>query len=212
MNNRFLIMGAQAVSLLFSPFYLPVVAFALLLVFSYLHLLPLSYKMLLLAIVYAFTVLVPRFSIFVYRKVNKLTHFQLGHRRNRFIPYLLSIISYVCLLHVMRCMHMPNFTLGIIVAALSIQVVCALLNLRTKVSTHSAAAGGVVGALMGFSFIFVRNAGWCSGVGPSHFATTHLGRSGAGRAGGAALRLPGRAAGMRVKNENAEKNFKLKTQ
>ncbi|MBR5530156.1 MAG: hypothetical protein IKU63_01435 [Bacteroidaceae bacterium] len=157
MNNRFLIMGAQAVSLLFSPFYLPVVAFALLLVFSYLHLLPLSYKMLLLAIVYAFTVLVPRFSIFVYRKVNKLTHFQLGHRRNRFIPYLLSIISYVCLLHVMRCMHMPNFTLGIIVSALAIQVVCALINLRTKVSTHSAAAGGVVGALVGFSFTFAFN-------------------------------------------------------
>lgn len=150
-------MAAQAVSLLFSPFYLPVVAFVLLFVFSYLHLLPLAYKMLLLAIVYVFTVLVPRLFIFVYRKANKLTRFQLGHRQNRFIPYLLSIISYACLLVVMRRMHMPHFTLGIIVSALSIQVVCALLNLGTKVSTHSAAAAGVVGALIGFSFIFAFN-------------------------------------------------------
>lgn len=166
MNHRFLILAAQAVSLLFSPFYLLVVAFILLLVFSYLHLLPLSYKVLLLAIVYTFTVLLPRLSIYVYRKVNKLTSRQLGHRQNRYVPYLISILSYASLLYVMRRIHMPHFTLGIIVAALAIQVVCALINLRKKVSAHSAAAGGVVGALMGFSIIFVFNPMWalCSAV------------------------------------------------
>ena len=49
---------------------------------------------------------------------------------------------------------MPRFTLGIIAGALVIQLVCALLNRWVKVSTHAAASGGVVGALLAFSLIF----------------------------------------------------------
>ena len=55
---------------------------------------------------------------------------------------------------------MPHFIGTVIVAALVLQVVCALVNLRWKVSTHSAAIGGVVGALIAFSFLFTFNPTW----------------------------------------------------
>jgi len=48
----------------------------------------------------------------------------------------------------------------IIVAALGIQVVCAIINLWWKVSTHTAAIGGVAGALLAFSVMFMFNPTW----------------------------------------------------
>lgn len=154
MKDKYLILTAKALSLLFTPFYFPVLAFVALFSFSYLKLLPFTYQLIILAMVYVFTVLLPLFTIYLYRRINGWTRHQLGHRQKRVMPYLLSITSYGCCLYLMHRLHMPRFMMGIIVAALSIQVVCAVVNGFIKVSTHSAAAGGVIGALLAFSAIF----------------------------------------------------------
>lgn len=149
-----LVLTAQVISLIFSPFYLPLMAFVALFIFSYLNMLPLITKLVLILIVYFFTVLLPRLTIFLYRKLNGWTRHQLSKRERRYIPYVLSIISYSTLLYLLYSFHMPRFTLGIIAGALVIQVFCALVNSIIKVSTHAAASGGVIGALMAFSIIF----------------------------------------------------------
>lgn len=149
-----LVLTSQVVSLIFSPFYLPVVAFVALFLFSYLNMLPLVTKLVLTLIVYFFTVLLPHFTIYLYRKLNGWTRHQLGKRERRYVPYVLSIISYASLLYLLFVLHMPRFTLGVIAGALALQVVCAILNSRFKISTHAAASGGVIGALLAFSLIF----------------------------------------------------------
>lgn len=152
-QNRisWLVLSAQVVSLIFSPFYLSVMAFVVLFTFSYLNLLPVITKLLLTFIVYFFTVLLPHLSIFMYRKLNGWTRHEISHRQRRYVPYVLGIISHAALLYLFYQLHMPRFTLGIIVGALSIQIICAMLNSRVKVSTHAAASAGVVGAIMAFS-------------------------------------------------------------
>lgn len=132
MKNKYLILTAQVISMLFSPFYFPVVAFIVLLIFSYMKLFPLGYKISLLAMVYLFTIVMPRLGIYVYRRINGWTRHQLGRRERRFVPYLLSIVSYACLLFLMQRMHMPRFTLSIIITALVLQIICALLNSLSK--------------------------------------------------------------------------------
>lgn len=161
MKDKYIILTARFISMLFTPFYFPVLAFAALFTFSYLNLLPLSYRLSMLGIVYLFTVFMPQFAIFLYRRINGWTRRQLGARNKRIVPYLLSIASYGSCLYLMHSLHMPRFMMGIVVCALSIQIICALLNSRIKVSTHSAAAGGVIGALLAFSYIFSFDAtGW----------------------------------------------------
>ena len=161
MENKYIILTAQVVSMLFSPFHMPVMAFIVLLFFSYMSLTPFLYKAFVLGLVYVFTILLPRLSIFIYRKLNGWSRFHLGYRANRYVPYVLSITSYASLLYIMRSINMPRFTLGIIAGALSVQVVCAVLNNWVKISTHAAAGGGVVGALVAFSYIFNFNPlGW----------------------------------------------------
>lgn len=154
MPNRHIINIAQLISLLFTPFYLPTVAFVVLLMFSYLHALPLSYKLAIICVVYLFTVIIPRIMIYAYRKFNGWTRHQLSMRERRYIPYVISIICYSTLLCLMEQLHLPHFTLSIVAASLFIQIICAVVNNWVKVSVHAAASGGVIGMLFAFSMIF----------------------------------------------------------
>jgi membrane-associated phospholipid phosphatase len=153
MNNRYIIIAAQVVSSIFSPLYLPVLAFIVLLFFSYMSYTSWVYNLQIIGMVYVFTVLLPALGIYVYRKINGWKSHQLTRRERRFVPYALSIASYAILLYLMDTLRMPRFTLGIVSGALAIQIICALLNPWIKVSTHAAAGGGVVGAVMAFSLM-----------------------------------------------------------
>ena len=55
---------------------------------------------------------------------------------------------------------MPHFMSSIVVAALAVQIVCALINVWWKISTHTAAVGGLGGALFAFSCYLGFNPVW----------------------------------------------------
>ena len=49
---------------------------------------------------------------------------------------------------------------GIILAVLICMVLCTLVNLKLKVSTHAASSGMMVGGLLSYSFLFQFNPVW----------------------------------------------------
>lgn len=160
MNNRYIILCAKLISTLFTPFYMPTVAFVVLLTFSYLRQLSFMEKVYMVAIVYLFTVLFPRILIYFYRKQNGWSTDDLNTRRGRIVPYIIGIVCNSLLLVVMSVLRLPHFTYPIVAAALLIQITCAVVNRWIKVSTHAAASGGVIGMLFAFSIIFNFNAVW----------------------------------------------------
>lgn len=153
-------MAARAMSIVSTPFYLPVIGLAALFSFSYLTLLPWSYKLLVVAMVYLFTVLLPTLLIHLYRKYQGWSLLDIGAKERRMVPYVISILCYFACFYLMNVLHIPRFMSSILVAALIIQVVCALINVWWKISTHTAAIGGVAGALISFSLIFSFNPVW----------------------------------------------------
>ncbi len=161
MRYKHLIIAARLMSLVFTPFYLPVVGLLALFVFSYLSLLPLSYKLTVIGIVYLFTILLPTLLIHLYRRYQGWTLIELGHKERRMVPYVISIMCYMLCTYIMETMHIPHFMGSILISALIIQVVCALINVWWKISTHTAAIGGMAGALLAFGEIFGFNPmGW----------------------------------------------------
>ncbi|MCQ2266349.1 MAG: hypothetical protein MJZ40_01390 [Bacteroidaceae bacterium] len=152
--NKYLILAAQIVSIIFTPWYLPLLGFVLLLTFSYLNVLPWQFKLMMIGLVYLFTVLMPYWSVYVYRRVNGWTRHEMSQKERRIVPYVLSIMCYAALLYIMQTFHMPSFTIAVIAGALAVQIACALVNLWIKVSTHAAAIGGILGSLMAFSLVF----------------------------------------------------------
>lgn len=165
MKHRNLIIAARVISLVFTPFYLPVVGLTALFVFSYLSLLPFRYKAAVVGLAYLFTVLAPTLLIHAYRRYNGWTPVELGRKERRMVPYVISIACYFACVYLMERMHIPRFMGGILIAALLIQITCAVINAWWKISTHMAAIGGVAGALFAFADIFGFNpVGWLCGV------------------------------------------------
>ena len=147
-------------SLLFTPFYLPFVGLAALFSFSYLSIFPWSYKLQVLTMVYLFTILMPTVMIHLYRRYQGWNLIELGHRERRMVPYVISILCYFTCVYLMSRLHMPHFMGAIVVAALLVQIVCALVNVWWKISTHTAAIGGMAGALFAFAEYLGFNPVW----------------------------------------------------
>jgi len=160
MRQKHLILAARLISVIFTPFYLPIVGLIVLFLFSYMSMLPWSYKLFVLLLVWLFTILLPVLLIRMYRRSQGWNLFELGYRERRMVPYIISILCYFCCFYVMNLFHVSRFISCIPVAALVIQMTCAIINVWHKISTHTAAIGGMAGALIGFSVIFAFNPVW----------------------------------------------------
>ena len=143
--------------MIFTPFYLPLVSLIALFLFSYMSNLPLGYKLQVLTIVYAFTILLPTVMIYMYRRYQGWTSTQMGKKERRMVPYITSIMCYFLCYYIMIVLRIPQFMANIVVTALMIQVVCALINVWWKISIHMAGIGGMAGALFAVSLVFEFN-------------------------------------------------------
>lgn len=160
MKEKNIILAARIMSMIFTPFYLPLVGLVALFLFSYMSLLPLAYKLPMLLTVYISTILMPSLLIHLYRRFQGWTSKELGRKERRIVPYLISILCYFGCFFLMEYRNTPRVISIILVAALVIQMVCALINVWWKISTHTAAIGGVAGGLVGYSIAFSFNPIW----------------------------------------------------
>ena len=159
-REKNIILTARVISMVFTPFYLPVVGLVSLFFLSYLSLMPTAYKLQVLTLVYFFTILLPTVLIHLYRKYQGWNLIELGHKERRMVPYVISILCYFFCVYIMDMLHIPHFMGTIVSAALAIQIVCALINVWWKISTHTSAIGGVAGALFVFGELFGFNPVW----------------------------------------------------
>lgn len=151
---------ARIISKLFSPRYISFIAFLVLFLFSYLRIMPLQYKLIVLGLVFCFTIFIPTFTIFLFRKINGFTAEYMEAREPRFITLGLYFMSYIFCLIMMKRLNIPWYMIGIILTALIMMIVCIIVNLKWKLSTHMAGAGSAISGLIAFSNIFGYNPVW----------------------------------------------------
>ena len=121
---------------------------------------PLQYKLIVLGVVYCFTILMPTLTIFIFRKVNGFSPGELVERKKRYVPFILTITSYIFCLHMMHRLNIPWYMTGIILSVLVMMIICVIVNLKWKLSEHMAGAGAVIGGLVAFSALFSYNPVW----------------------------------------------------
>ena len=157
MTDKQQIQLAKLLSVVFSPFYVPLWSLIGLFLFSHLKLFPLNYKLFVLIVVFSFTVVIPWISIMVFRHTNRLSRWQMSHRRNLHVSYVLTLISYATCLLLMYKTHVPLLIRNIVLASLVAQVICTLVNLRWKISIHMVGMGGLTGVDFALSNLFFFN-------------------------------------------------------
>ncbi len=160
MKEKNIILGARIMSMIFTPFYLPLVGLTALFMLSYMSHLPFRYKVTMLTVVYLFTIFLPSLLIRTYRYYQGWSSHEMGKKERRIVPYIISIVCYFGCFFLMEYLNTPRLMSIILVAALMIQMVCALVNVWWKISTHTAAIGGVAGALLAYSATFSFNPIW----------------------------------------------------
>ena len=151
---------SDILSAIFHPLLIPLFAFGLLFVFTYLNIMPIQYIAFVLSIVATFTLLAPLLFISLYKRMNHLSMEDLSERKKRFIPYILTMMSYATCLLTMYKMHFPYYFSSIIVAALMSLIICTLLNFRWRISIHLAGCGLLISGLIAYSFLFYFNPVW----------------------------------------------------
>lgn len=163
---RSLIIGAKLVSTLFRPMYYPVLGWiALFSLTTPLSLFPYQYKLIHLAILILFTIILPMTLTLIYRHVRHLDPLEMRKRTSRIIPYIMFIACYVLYLYLMRSYYIDYKLLAVIIVALLIQVVCTFMSFFWKVSVHAAGSGAIIGGIAAFSFGYVFNhLLWLSGA------------------------------------------------
>lgn len=156
----FLEKASHILSAIFNPFLVPSYAFVLLFAFTYLNIMPIQYVIFVLSIVVSFTIVSPWLFICLYKWMNRWTMREISERKKRFIPYLLTLMSYGTCLILMYRMHFPSYFSGIIAASLMCMAICFLLNLRWRISIHLAGCGMFIGGLLAYSLLFLFNPVW----------------------------------------------------
>lgn len=150
-KGRLMRQCARMVSYICVPYAIPLVAVTLLLFGTYLNNLPLASRFSLLGIIAAFTLLLPASAIGLYMCLHKLKPSHFHTRKNRFIPHLMFILSYIFCLVIMIRMRLPWYMTGIILSVLLMLVTSLTASLKWKLSEHAMGMGAILAGLVYFS-------------------------------------------------------------
>jgi hypothetical protein len=185
-NKKLPVKAAGLFWAIFTPLIIPFGMFLILFIFSYLHVLPLEYKLTVLGIVFCFTVIIPILAIRLYYRVYGYSRQNMSERRIRCVLLLLTVISYLFCFCMMLKLRILWYMTGIILAAFLILVVFLIFSLRLRLCEHAAGIGGIIGGLISYSALSGYNPLWwlcvfiliAGGIGTCSITSHHRSLSG----------------------------------
>ena len=185
--DKTLIRTAKVISAVFTPFSIPFLAFLVLFIFSYLAHHAVAVQVDSIGCGVLLHHLMPTLTIFIFRKINGFSPEELVERKRRYIPFILTITSYVFCLLMMHRLNIPWYMTGIILSALVVMIICVIVNLKMETErTHGRRRSrnwrtGSFQCLVQLQSRMVAmplyTGGWRAGHRPHHPTTPHPGRS-----------------------------------
>lgn len=140
-------------STIFSPLLAPTIGVAIALWLTYMQFTPLKARLTVLLMTLAFTCMVPIIGIFILHRLGVVKDPRLHDRRDRLVPYIISVLTYIGVAFYFTRIHAPQwlalFMLGSAAAALATLVI----NNWWKISGHATGMGG----LTALSFFICAN-------------------------------------------------------
>ncbi len=155
--NKILSASARITSIVFHPLLIPTLGFLLLFNSGfYFTLIPWSLKRMVLMVVFLSTCLLPALGIWLLG-INQKIDLKMDKNSDRILPLILSSIFYYAGYMVLQ--RLPIFPIYkfFLVASILVQIALLFISLKWKISTHSAAIGGLLGGFLAMSFLFQEN-------------------------------------------------------
>lgn len=147
---------SHIISTIFQPLMMPIYGVALLFVYTYFRLIYINLFWTIMAPALLFSFALPACCIYVFYKFGIVSDLSLTKRKERFMPYLFTLISYAAMLYFYYQLGMPRWFLMQISASLAIMAIAILITVWWKISAHMIGIGGLLGGAMAVSYFIEK--------------------------------------------------------
>lgn len=142
--NRFIAIVAEVLSNVLSPLLMPTYGVFIVLWVSVLCLLPYGVRVSVLLMCMGITCILPLIFLSVLRHFKLIKSLHVNLREQRLFPYLFAALCCLVAAFYLYYRHSPQWFAMFMVGSAVTVLVLALINLRWKISAHTAGIGGVV--------------------------------------------------------------------
>jgi len=141
---------AQAISVVFHPLLIP--TYLLLLVLNldiyFSLMIPFKGKVLMTALVFLTTAVLPSFLIMIYYRMGWIKSVYLEERKDRMLPLFTAGLMYLVAAFMLRNLQIGSAFFFLLLGAAVITILVMLVTNFWKISVHAASAGGMLGAMV----------------------------------------------------------------
>lgn len=148
---------AKLLSVLFFPLFIPLYGMLLLFSLRYFSFYPEFYIRSAYTAIIIFGTMVPLLSILILYKLKIIAEMGLADKRDRFLPYFCTSLSYLICASVLFRLAMPLFVVKLIVAVAIALLLNAIISIWWKISAHMTGVGGLFGGILCTSYHLYLN-------------------------------------------------------
>lgn len=151
----------KIITYIFQPLLIPTYGIILLMQLSLFQLFPTSYRLFAIAGTVLFTCILPSLPILFMMKNRQISDIFISKREERTMPYLFSLLAYIFwVLFLWRTLQFPMEFVLLAIGSIVSVVLMVFINLKWKISAHTAGMGGLIGGIFGVAFVAAINPVW----------------------------------------------------
>ncbi len=143
---------AHVISSVFQPLLMPVYSIALLFVYTYFRLIYSNHFFGVVLPVIIFSFAVPAALIYLMYRFKLISDLSLKVRKERFLPYIATLLSYSIMIFYYARMQMPLWFLMLCSSSIIVMLIATIITIWWKISAHMIGVGGLVGGVLGISY------------------------------------------------------------
>ena len=149
--------AAGFISWIFHPLLMP--TYALMLVFNndnyFVLMLPLKLKLILTAIIFTNTLLLPLLFIWMMKRKGIIQSYHMPERADRTFPFLVTGLFYMATWFMINNLNLPGVYSMFLLGGTALIVISLIINLFWKISIHMAGVGGLTGGFIALNYLTV---------------------------------------------------------
>ncbi len=140
-------------SIILNPLFIPYYGMTIIFIFSYLQVYPAKFKLAVVFSILGLTCILPNIGIFLLYRFKQIGSLSLNNRKDRLMPYLITLISYGCGTFFLYKAGLPYWILAFMAGGVISLLIDMLVNFRWKISAHMTGIGGLIGLVLALSTI-----------------------------------------------------------
>ncbi len=149
--------ASRFISSVFQPLLMPIYSIMLLFIYTHFRSAYHSQYWNIMAPVVVFSFVVPAIFIYAVYRMNLISDLSLKIRKERFIPYIIVLISYSLMIIYYYRMGMPGWFLMLASSSIGVILIALFITIWWKISAHMFGVGGLLGGVMSVSYFIEQS-------------------------------------------------------